>query len=136
MADSLTDESTVPKAVERGRDMLETFAGRHYQGAPRPLEVESGSVRTDLLADLMHEAESANENVSTLIERARIHYEAESGDTPHENTRRSSDSDALDRIAEQLDGSEWSADDCEAVAGLVRDTGREIREVDDLPDED
>lgn len=46
------------------------------------------------------------------------------------------DSDALDRIAERLDGSEWSADDCEAVAGLVRDTGREIREIDDLAGED
>ena len=86
MADSLTDEQTVPKAVERGRDILETFAGRHYHyGAPKPLEVEAESIRKDLLSDLMHEAESAGEDVYALIERARDNYEAERGDTMHES---------------------------------------------------
>ena len=45
---------------------------------------------------------------------------------------RSFDHAALDAIAELLDGKEWSgADDLDAIAALVRHTGREVR---DLPD--
>lgn len=76
MADSLTNEETVPKTVERGRDILETFAGRHYHGEPEPLSVGAKAIRKDLLADLMHEAEAAGEDISVLLERAKIHYMA------------------------------------------------------------
>jgi len=44
---------------------------------------------------------------------------------------RSLDHAALDAIAERLDGKEWSgADDLDAIAALIRHTGREVR---DLP---
>lgn len=47
-----------------------------------------------------------------------------------------SDREALDEIANRLDGSEWTADDAEAVAGIVRSTGRVAREIDELPEEE
>ena len=77
MADSLTNEETVPKAVERGRDILETFTGRHYHGSPEPLKVEADAIRRDLLADLMHEAEADGEDVVRMLNHARAHYRAE-----------------------------------------------------------
>lgn len=77
MADSLTNEETVPKAVERGRDILEAFAGRHYHGEPDPLTVEADAIRKDLLSDLMHEAEAEGEDVEALVERAQIQYRVE-----------------------------------------------------------
>jgi hypothetical protein len=45
---------------------------------------------------------------------------------------RSLDHAALDAIAERLDAREWSgADDLEAIATLVRHTGREVRDLDE-----
>jgi hypothetical protein len=41
---------------------------------------------------------------------------------------RSLDHAALDGIAELLDGKEWSADELDAIATLVRHTGREVRD--------
>lgn len=38
------------------------------------------------------------------------------------------DSEALDRIHKLLDGREWSADTLDAIADVVRSTGRVIRE--------
>jgi len=47
---------------------------------------------------------------------------------------RSFDHAALDAIAELLDGKEWSgADDLDTIAALVRHTGREVRDVADVP---
>jgi hypothetical protein len=43
---------------------------------------------------------------------------------------------ALDRIAKHLSGREWSAADLEEVADIVRRTGRDIKDPDDVdPDE-
>jgi len=53
---------------------------------------------------------------------------------PAGRSRTTTDNAALDEIADRLDGSEWTADDAEAVAGIVRSTGRVVREIDDLPD--
>ncbi|MBI2216352.1 MAG: hypothetical protein HYU51_03550 [Candidatus Rokubacteria bacterium] len=51
--------------------------------------------------------------------------------------RRITDSEAMRRIHRILDGREWSgADDLEAVAEVVRATGREIRPPVDGEDED
>ena len=36
------------------------------------------------------------------------------------------DSEALDELAELLDGQEWDSDTMAAVAGIVRATGREV----------
>lgn len=48
---------------------------------------------------------------------------------------RSFDHAALDAIAELLDGKEWNgADDLDAIAALVRHTGREVRDLPDLHD--
>lgn len=63
--------------IEWGRDVLETFAGRHYHGEPNPLTVEADAIRKDLLSDLMHEAEACGEDVAQLLERATVQYHAE-----------------------------------------------------------
>jgi hypothetical protein len=41
---------------------------------------------------------------------------------------RSPEEIALDTIADLLDGREWSVEDLDTVAEIVRDTGREIRD--------
>jgi hypothetical protein len=45
-----------------------------------------------------------------------------------------SDCDALNRIQELLDGSEWDSETMDNVAHAVRATGREIRDPADLPE--
>ena len=42
---------------------------------------------------------------------------------------------ALDAIAALLDGAEWEADVLDEVAGLVRDTGRDVGEIDGYEDD-
>lgn len=42
---------------------------------------------------------------------------------------------ALDKIQRLLSGNEWEADDLDTIAEIVRGTGREILDYDDLPEE-
>lgn len=47
-----------------------------------------------------------------------------------------SDQEALDAIAQAMSASEWNADLWDIVAQRVRATGRVIRDIDDLEDDD
>ena len=71
MGDDLTNERTVPKAIERGRFVFEAYARRDYESEPL------NAIRGDLLTDLLHLAEADGENVEKLIEGARTCYLAE-----------------------------------------------------------
>lgn len=42
------------------------------------------------------------------------------------------DTEALDRLAELMSGAEWSADTLDAIADVVRATGRSIDNCDEL----
>ena len=46
-----------------------------------------------------------------------------------------SNAQALDAIAELLDGKEWSPDTTDAIADIVRRSGREVRDVADVKPE-
>lgn len=59
-------------------------------------------------------------NTRELARQARINQELAE--------RATLDSEALDRIHKLLDGREWSADTLDAIADVVRSTGRVIRE--------
>jgi len=41
---------------------------------------------------------------------------------------------ALDRMAEAMSGQSWSADTCDAIAAILRDTGRSVEEPADTPE--
>ncbi len=41
------------------------------------------------------------------------------------------DARALDAIAAHLSGEEWDAQTCDEIAAIVRETGREVRDLDD-----
>src|ERR1035437_4112416 len=46
------------------------------------------------------------------------------------------DADALDQLADMLDGHEWDAGTLDAVAEIVHATGREVRNSDEFDDEE
>ncbi len=41
------------------------------------------------------------------------------------------DARALDAIARELDGVEWDADTLDAIAAIIRATGRQVRDIED-----
>lgn len=50
--------------------------------------------------------------------------------------RQRSDESALDAIAALMDGKEWDSGTTSKIAEIVLETGRQIRDVDEVDDED
>lgn len=70
MADDLTDNRTVPEARARADRVLDAY----------PDQGSFFDTVGDLIADLLHLAESYDEDINGLLERARLHYDAERED--------------------------------------------------------
>lgn len=50
--------------------------------------------------------------------------------------RQRSDKSAMDAIAALMDGKEWDSDTSSAIAELVRETGRHVRDPDEVEDDE
>jgi hypothetical protein len=60
------------EAVDRGRVVVDQYAAAYYHASdPEPLSVEGGEIRSDLISDLLHEAEAAGEDHALAAGRRR-----------------------------------------------------------------
>ena len=73
--------------------------------------------------------------LATLAERIEAAYRDPAPETYIVNTH-ATDEQRLDQVARELDGQEWSPDTLANIADIVRGSGRQVRDIEDMPEED
>lgn len=153
--------SKLQRRLDRARSATEAAHRTEHRGAAGEVERDLGREVVDLIADLLHYVDRNGHNPEAVLRIAERHFEAERPEPPAEGSlaerfaelqreversegtgdHRQADEmkadlneDALNAIQGELDGAEWSPERIEAVASIIRSTGRPVRDIDESPD--
>jgi hypothetical protein len=77
---SVMSDSTIPPDPDGKNDDRASWAGKAIKAFQAETGTDDEDALSDLLADLMHWADRNNYDFEAAVERARGHYEAETGE--------------------------------------------------------
>jgi hypothetical protein len=131
------DSAVVVVSVPEGAHMDAATAG---DIAGVELEISRASLRNLERRSERKAALTLTFDMSPTTMQALAHLLVDALGWPAPETRivntHATDEQRLDAIARELDGVEWSPDTLDVIANLIRASGRQVRDIEDMPEED